>query len=235
MSNKQHHFFKKGIMVKFLTTILLAIIIFAPACVLSSKFFRLSSQAKDNFGIFFDAVESINGEKEGYKENGLMILDKKTAFVYFSSPHLTINVNSIDNDDYTVSVLRPKKCESSQGCFCLFREATVEGEQSDGKVVISPVKSLCKTVNFPVNYADAHCGIGIAKDVNSYQCNGGFMAERELLDPDDFDSRFDTGRRINFVLEKTSAGVDLIDSSQYESFTGGKGGEFGGGGAGGSY
>ena len=54
----------KAIMLKFLTTIILAIIIFAPACMISSRFFRLSSQAENNFNTFVEEIRDLNENGE---------------------------------------------------------------------------------------------------------------------------------------------------------------------------
>ncbi|MBU0456626.1 MAG: hypothetical protein KKD75_00620, partial [Nanoarchaeota archaeon] len=77
---------KKAIMVKFLTTLLLAIIIFAPACLFASKFFRLSTQAANNYGNFVSEIDDLmrNGG-EGEKRIFLLVMDEETSIVYFES------------------------------------------------------------------------------------------------------------------------------------------------------
>ena len=71
---------KKAIMVKFLVTVLLAIMIFVPGCFFASKFFRLSDQAQDNFHDLAKEIRDLseNG-KDGELRNFLVILDPETT------------------------------------------------------------------------------------------------------------------------------------------------------------
>ncbi len=86
---------KKGLMVKFLTTVILAIIIFAPACIIGSKFFRLSDQAKKNFSLFVDETDDLAEHgTESERRNNLLILDKKTVMAYFSDSKLRVSVDA---------------------------------------------------------------------------------------------------------------------------------------------
>jgi len=80
-------FNKKGLMVKFLVTIVLAIIIFAPACLVSSKLFRLSDQAKESFVDFIIDVKDLAGDTQESElvkqETSLMILDDDSFIAFF--------------------------------------------------------------------------------------------------------------------------------------------------------
>ena len=65
---------KKAIMIKFLVTVLLAIIIFAPACLFASKFFSLSNQAKDNFVNFVNEIKEMETAQLGERKNFILII-----------------------------------------------------------------------------------------------------------------------------------------------------------------
>ncbi|PIN76702.1 hypothetical protein COV17_01410 [Candidatus Woesearchaeota archaeon CG10_big_fil_rev_8_21_14_0_10_36_11] len=74
---------KKAIMVKFLVTVILALLIFTPACYFTSKLFRLSSQAASNFNDFVGVIESVAHNGDGAKSSFLLILDDDTSIVKF--------------------------------------------------------------------------------------------------------------------------------------------------------
>src|SRR3989344_3050039 len=75
---------KKGIMVQFLLTVLLAIIIFTPACLFTSKLFRLSDQASDSYTQFINELKSFaaNG-KEGDRKIAPLIIDEESGIFFF--------------------------------------------------------------------------------------------------------------------------------------------------------
>ena len=71
---------KKAIMIKFLVTVLLALLIFAPACIFTSNLFRLSTQASQNFD---ELAKEINELDSGAKSNFLLIMDEKSYIAKF--------------------------------------------------------------------------------------------------------------------------------------------------------
>jgi hypothetical protein len=78
-------FGKRGIMVKFLLTLIIAIIIFVPACLFVSNVFRLSSQANENFGEFVQEIGNLAEKgREGETESFQLIMDEETAIVGFN-------------------------------------------------------------------------------------------------------------------------------------------------------
>jgi len=215
---------KKGTyMVSFLVTILLAILIFAPSCMFASKFFRLSAQAKDNFVAFVGDVEDLQLHgKDAESRNTLIILDAETALIYFSGPKLTISVDAAaegDFYDYKILIDRPPVCEEdkeAKGCFCLFREVKIDSSQflTDKILTITPVKMLCQPTKYEVLFLASenaqNCGIGIPVDVNSYTCEGGFMADRELIGKTEYvKAYYNSGRRVNLVATKDSSRIKI--------------------------
>ncbi len=118
---------KKGIiMLKFLTTVLLAIIIFAPACMFLSKFFRTSDQALGNFEDFAkEIVDLAENGKDQEKRNFLLILDENTAIVGFNQGkslfQSCVKMDSGPESCWKWSPRNPKECQDG-GCLCLFRD-----------------------------------------------------------------------------------------------------------------
>src|SRR3989344_3890342 len=75
---------KKAIMVYFLTTVLLAIIIFVPTCYMLSKVFVLSDQAKNSFGTMVEDIQKFAGDENQLSSNSVFILDKGTALLLYA-------------------------------------------------------------------------------------------------------------------------------------------------------
>jgi hypothetical protein len=76
---------KKGIMVKFLVAVVLAIIVFTPTCIFTSKLFRLSTQAQDNFGDILKEIKEVAQSEEGEAKTLLLITDPETSIVSFKA------------------------------------------------------------------------------------------------------------------------------------------------------
>ena len=83
---------RKAIMIKFLVTVLLALIIFAPACMFVSKIFKLSDQAKDSF---FDLIVKVSNAEPGSKGSFLLKMDKDTALMKFDKDGKVSNENYV--------------------------------------------------------------------------------------------------------------------------------------------
>ena len=196
---------KKGIMLEFLVTVILAIIIFAPSCLFASKFFRLSDQAKQNYNDFAHDISDLakNG-KAGEKKSVLLILDAETGLFYFEKPELKITVDATEESfqDYTIQVARPTLCQGS--CLCLFRKVQTKYNLVTGILVITPASVLCQEVS-DLDYP-ANCGFGEPLKVNSYSCDGGFMLDRLMKTVPKgkvtFNSYYNNFRRQDLVLEK---------------------------------
>lgn len=124
-------------MVKFLVTLLLAILIFAPGCLLASKFFRLSNQAKDNFQDLVKEIRDLaaNG-KDGETRNFLVIIDKETTISILDGENeqATGSLASFSNQCYALSAKNdingrtyyyfnyPKDTCTGGNCICLCRD-----------------------------------------------------------------------------------------------------------------
>lgn len=126
----------RGIMLKFLLTIILAIIIFAPACILTSKFFRLSAQAKDSFQDFTDLItKQAEKAKVGDYTGFMTILDDETYFAKFDNgkPLDLLFTRKYEGGprpfDIMVrfSIIAPSQCKEND-CFVLCQKFSIDYE-----------------------------------------------------------------------------------------------------------
>jgi hypothetical protein len=205
-------FNKKAIMVSFLTTLILALIIFIPACMGVSKFFRLSDQAKDNFGNFVTEIQSLAEDgKEDENRNDVLILDQATAAVYFepNSEEIKVKVDAagIGLFDYTMHFINPRKCAMGKSCLCLFRKP--EYKIDDISITITDAGAICREISSELELDN--CGIGVPNDVNSYTCSSGFIVERNLAGDSSWrtGAYYEANRRTFFVLTKEGASIKL--------------------------
>ncbi len=211
-------FNRQGIMVKFLTTLLLAIIIFAPACYLSAKLFRVSTQAKDNYVEFIDQLNKFTKDKEellGGKKSLVLIMDKATAIVYFEKEKKEVLVQvdaQAPYTDYTIHIQKPTQCDNTQNCICLFRKAefdTTWWKPGYDTVTVIPGRVICTDLDYGLEIET--CSIGEPEAVNSYTCTNGFMIERHLADESTWNtaSYYTAPRRTTLYLTKMDHAVRI--------------------------
>ncbi len=135
---------RKGIVDRFLITILLAFIIFAPACLVASKFFRLSDQAKDNFQELQQLTAQLGTQEEGSKDYYLAILDEETAIVAFNSGSASVqscktvsrttglgkSYQRTQQKESCGEVRKPEAPEcATSACICLLRSLVPLGDK----------------------------------------------------------------------------------------------------------
>lgn len=226
-------FHKKAIMMKFLVTVILAIIIFAPACLFLSKSFRLSEQAEGSFNEFTTTLASFNeGKKE--KDSFLLKIDAKTAMVYFehNQEKVFLFIEGTGSDRANsgdVYFTRPTQCsDTTKSCLCLFQE--VQGDrkfvddnrkrcstQSIGcdnyarvhsQATFSTASGKCvQDISLPLSVAS--CSIGTPHNSVGYLCKNGFVIERDLLKEEGFPAYFTAPRRIALNIEKKNNAIHI--------------------------
>ncbi|MBI4983556.1 hypothetical protein HZC32_02830 [Candidatus Woesearchaeota archaeon] len=107
-------------------TVLLAIIIFAPACVLTSKLFRLSSQAQDNFVNFVKEINDLGANgKDGQKKSVILILDQGTYIMNLWSNYLDEYIRCPGTEIEEHYLGPGKKC-NGKDCICLVKTFEVK-------------------------------------------------------------------------------------------------------------
>ncbi|MEK6845612.1 MAG: hypothetical protein AABY26_02540 [Nanoarchaeota archaeon] len=199
---------KRGdIVVNFLVITVLALILFASACTVLSKFFRLSEQSKDSFKEFTNDLLKMGKAQPGDRETTILILDEATAAVYFEPYQTEVQVAvSAESPrmDYIIKLTSPGKCALEKGCLCLFQkpEFDVAIWTLEGTVKVSDSSALCQAIDVPLKIKN--CGIGVPNDVNSYTCSKGFFIERHLADKSSWavNSYYDAGRRTSLQMER---------------------------------
>jgi len=210
---------KADIMVSFIVTLILSLIIFVPACMLTSEFFRLSDQAKDKFNTFVKEITSMSKEgKEGENRIDVLILDDKTAMVYFRSnvEELKIAVDAAaPTTDYSIIIKNPKKCNEKNNCLCLFRKANFDTTWwkpgYDTVTVTEDTGTPAICVEIESDLILENCGIGTPHSVHSYTCSEGFMVERNLAKGSSWAVKayYEANRRTSFTLTKEGSNIRL--------------------------
>ena len=215
----------RGIALEFLVTILLAIIIFVPSCLMVSNYFRLSDQAKDSYLGFLNDIQTIEKDPTTSKLN-LLMLDANTALTYFEPTKETRvyiqGPGDIDNPlvatagNYLVTVKRPVECLDNQQCLCLFRNPTITQQYVDDfREVCLPDK--CRQIRIyreaTVTESQASCTsvpqlkiesctIGTAHQAVAYHCLSGFILEREVFEQAGFINYFHGPRRLALSIRQ---------------------------------
>lgn len=149
----------KGILVKFLLTVLLALIIFTPACIFTSKLFRLSDQAGDSFGQFVTELKKFATEaKDGDHKNVVLTIDEESGIFFFQNKErqffheeIKIESNSEGSNDRK-KVVRyfafPDQSCKKLPCVCLCREFSGTPQTAnvylDGLMMVEEATVPCK-------------------------------------------------------------------------------------------
>ncbi len=212
---------KRAFTLDFLLTIIVALIIFIPGCMILSDMFRLSGQAEDNFLSLYNKLQNFAEEgREGEPKSMRLILDEGTAIVYFEAnkDNVVVDVDGWAARNYQVVFERPSSCPTDKNCLCLIRDKEIEdvgGYYLGESALIKPKKLSCKD-DLEAPLSIVKCGIGAAKSVNSYTCKNGFVIERllfeeardELVSGGALDAHFELQRRT--IIQMTKRGNTVV-------------------------
>lgn len=199
-------------MVSFLTTLILALIIFVPACLfLSNIFFRTSEQAKDNYVEFVkELTEFAKKGQVGAGKSVLLIMDTATAMVYFEKGNREVVVEvdaRAPYTDYALHLQKPGQCDDTKNCLCLFRKS--EFEVGLDTITFTPKRVICTNLDYKLEVET--CSIGKPNAVHSYACSNGFMIERNLAaDPSLVVGYYELPRRTVLFFTKFDNTIRLI-------------------------
>jgi len=208
-------------MLKFLTTLILALILFIPACLFVSNFFRLSEQAEQNFGEFVSTLRGLQDPNVpvGTHKTIFLIVDIAMAIVYFepNSKEVLVEVDAVvPYTDYTIHIKRPS-CPLEKKCVCLIRKPEFEVSEdvldiSSNAILVMDKTAICEELNYDLKVT--HCGWGTAHYVNAYTCKNGFMIERHLADESSWivSAYYETSRRaaVQLIKEGNSIIIEEI-------------------------
>jgi len=226
---------KKGIMLKFLGGIILALIVFGFASAKVAQIFSTATQAKANYADFVNGLTELSrSEKYDYNDTAFLILDQKTAVVYFEAKSDFVTVEAdYDFDQYFARFLRPSNCkDKDKSCLCLFRSYKLDEEDKSltsiddaDKTAILADSAICESFDFnlkikPLDPEDDNtCGVGKRNSarLNFYSCQGGFILDRlimkdvkeEVTTAISHDLYFELQRRTQFNLIKQGNTITL--------------------------
>lgn len=225
---------RKAIMVKFLVTVLLALIIFVPACIGISKLFRLSNQAGSEYKSFVGDIQQMDQAPVGERRSTLLILDSETAIVYFE-PNKDLQVfvqgmgdigNPVSSgNNYDITIKKPSSCPWNKACLCLLQESTTARKYKDnfeqrcagencglvriqGEATITPTQAHC-IQDFQSGLTLKSCSLGTRHGTQGYYCSNGFMIERDLVQKTGVTAYYIAPRRLSFQLTKNEDTIVL--------------------------
>jgi hypothetical protein len=205
---------KRGMMVKFLVTIVFAILLFSFACSATSKIFTVSGQSKKNFGEFVTALNQFDNAQINDHKTEMLILDKESAFAYFEEGsdkiEVSVDVECAACSDYKLTFKKPSSCSNKQ-CVCFLDEFDYE---SNSKIVDTKIFAIANKVDCTGDVPALKmpiCGFGKNELVNSYSCLGGFVIERDVAEgePGRVDRFFSLPRRNPILLIKEGDAILL--------------------------
>ncbi|MBW2974316.1 hypothetical protein KY366_01230 [Candidatus Woesearchaeota archaeon] len=130
---------KKGIMLEFLVRTIIAIIFLSGAVALGKSFFRVSSQAEQNFDRF---VKTIEEAEEGTRSMEL-IMDQKTMILYFDKGSDYIGFIELESainkffghGDSIEYVKKPDRCPKEGACTCLCLNKLEEDKEMRDEII----------------------------------------------------------------------------------------------------
>lgn len=133
---------KRGIVLDFIVTILLAIIIFGSAFAVMSKIFSTGEQGQKSFVSFKETIEKMPDSPDRISQ--LLILDEE-SFIMAYNPEKNLELCT-QNNACGVSYY-PKECDG-KACLCLCKSIQTSGFEAEGslKEDITCVARDCKSV-----------------------------------------------------------------------------------------
>ncbi|MDP3733779.1 MAG: hypothetical protein Q8R37_00990 [Nanoarchaeota archaeon] len=196
---------KKGIVLNFILSILIALIIFVPTILFASELFRVSDQGKESFRSFVKELRRF-AEDDATQKTVLVILDEKTAVFLFDTKDsvFAYRKQDIDSEGVSASILirnynlsfPANKC-AGVPCACLCQNI------NENNVIPAESFQEIKTgvTTFTANYYFA-CDQLSCEDLATLPLGSSWSIYRSENDP----------RRMTVLLEKR--GEDIVVTKQ---------------------
>lgn len=128
MSNKK----ATSLVLEVIIVLIIASLIFMPACSLGSKLFRLSTQANENFIELAKEIKLMAAREEDKTDSFLLIMDKGTVIVGFNAEKEQFSsCVKVGTEEFCADWERPKvkECQDkSSSCVCLIKELVFKTE-----------------------------------------------------------------------------------------------------------
>lgn len=120
-------------MLEFLVTILLALIIFVPACMFTSSLFRLSDQARNSYGQLINEIQKVSDDDIITSSTMVIEIDPESFITIFSNKKAEkkelLIIKDSKNAPFTFNYPE-SQCTDKEGkngaCACLCREYEVD-------------------------------------------------------------------------------------------------------------
>lgn len=190
---------KKAIMMKFLVSLVLAIIIFVPACLFTSKFFRLSGQAEDDFIQFTRTIEKAQLTRTTQSHS--LIIDSDTFVIGYTGKK---NTQLCTSQNACATFAYPPECEN-EACICLCQEYQGTGFTSSTtqEDIVCQQRTCEKVGNFEFKDRLKLSGFYLT-DMPEVFSQGyfrnGFVIARGELEFSGLRFNFQTFRRLPFII-----------------------------------
>ena len=139
------------ISLEVLIGIVIAIIIFASAATIISRFYRLSDASKDSFNQLVALIGEVNQDNHGTRKSMPLRMDEDTAIIGFlKNKESVVSIGEIETKYVKYSNLesifnKPSNCKKDKACICLCRKPI---RKKDSRNFICEDKNLiCKTLD----------------------------------------------------------------------------------------
>jgi len=153
-----------GIIIKIILGIIIALVIFIPACKVVDNVLRLSGQGLTSFNKLADNIQEVNAGNSGDSVATAVFLDKDTAIIGFEK-----NVESVKL--FGIPYLRPGVCPKEKSCLVLCRHMEPTAKERRCRDIKS---DEFRIYQFELKgfYEQGKCTNG---------CEGGFLIARKEL------------------------------------------------------
>ena len=206
---------KKGIMLPFLLTVVVALMLFIPAILFASELFRTSEQAEESFNDLVKDLEDLADNNEDAIKTRLLIIDPKTFIATFKQDGERALVYVVDESIYTtpyrervIDFYFEYPADYCQGgaCVCLCQEMELLG----GIEAVEPPASRQGNSIYESRFS---CSNLYCKNLEKVKLSNNFGVTRPNYDElraSDLITNDDEPRRVQLKLEKVGEEISII-------------------------
>jgi hypothetical protein len=124
---------RASIPLKFLVTLIIALLIFIPTILWACNLFRTSEEASNSYNGLVEAIKKVIDKPAGTVESFVLKMDEKTAIISFGAAQNNVYVGYWDpmtKKNFNYSISKPSEC--TQTCICLCKRLVQEKEEIGG-------------------------------------------------------------------------------------------------------
>ena len=212
---------KKAQMLKFLFYLILAGIIFFPACKLASNFSKLSDKSIDSYTSLMEIIEpsNVNSVKDDEIASTPFTMNKNSVVVGFSKDDNRFENHYLQgsNDEIKSIFIKPlgceNCCEAGKACVCLCngfkldKNAKPYSAKCEDKLICNSIEGIDLLSEKVVKRHD--------NQQPKYLWKGGFLLHREISDREDANGLDENKLPIRtFYVERYKGVVDVCFESE---------------------